>query len=230
MKRLLFALLLLPVALPVAAQRSGFNAGLKRELDSIYVVDQRWRSLLFAPRSRQRPDSLAAALGVAKDALGSYLARRMQQTDSANQVRLRAIIARYGYPGKALVGEPTNEAAWYVIQHSDDIGRYLPLIKTAANKGELPYYLYAQMLDRQLMRDGKEQRYGTQGMGYSITNPTTGRREPQPPFIWPIRDAAGVNARRKQAGFPTTVEQNAANLGIPYRVLTMKDVAAMPKN
>ena len=49
-------------------------------------------------------------------------------------------------------------------------------------------------------------------------------------FIWPIRDAAGVNARRQQAGFDTTVEQNAANLGIPYRVLTLKDVAKMPKN
>ena len=127
------------------------------------------------------------------------------------------------------MGEPTNEAAWYVIQHSDDIEHYLPLIKKAAKKGEMPYYLYAQMLDRQLMREGKEQLYGTQAMGYNVLNPATGQREAQPPFVWPIKDAAGVNERRKKAGFPTTVEQNAANLGIPYRVLTLSDVEKMPK-
>ncbi|MFC7666231.1 hypothetical protein ACFQT0_01390 [Hymenobacter humi] len=86
------------------------------------------------------------------------------------------------------------------------------------------------MLDRELMRQGKEQLYGTQAMGYNTTNHATGRREPQPPFVWPIKDAAGVNERRRKAGFSTTVEQNAAILGIPYRVLTLKDVARMPKN
>ena len=93
----------------------------------------------------------------------------------------------------------------------------------------MPFYLYAQMLDRQLMREGREQLYGTQAMGYNVLNPATGQREPQRPFVWPIRDAAGVNERRKKAGFPTTVEQNAANLGISYRVLTLPDVAKMPK-
>lgn len=56
-----------------------------------------------------------------------------------------------------------------------------------------------------------------------------GRREAQPPFVWPIREAAGVNERRKKAGFTTTVEQNAANLGIQYRTVTLKGVARMPK-
>ena len=144
---------------------------------------------------------------------------------------MRVILKQYGYPGKSLVGEPTNEAAWLVIQHSDAIDQYLPLINKAASRGELPFYLYAQMLDRQLMRRGREQRYGTQAMSYRPVNPATGRREGQPLFVWPIRDAAGVNARRQKAGFPTTVEQNAARLGIvPYRVLTLKDVEKMPKN
>ncbi|WP_310398129.1 DUF6624 domain-containing protein [Hymenobacter sp.] len=226
--KFVLALLLLLLVRPAPAQ-TRFNAGLKRELDSIYAVDQRWRALLFSPRVSRRPDSLAAALGVTKAALATYLTRRMLQTDSTNLLRVRAIIQQYGYPGRALVGAPTNEATWAVIQHSPDIERYLPVIKTAAKRGELPFFLYAQMLDRQLMRAGKEQLYGTQGMGYSVANPATGRREPQPPFIWPIQDAAGVNARRQEAGFPDTVEQNAARLGIPYRVLTLPDVARMPK-
>ena len=228
MKVALFALWLLPATLPVLAQ-TPLNPRLKHELDSIYAVDQRWRSMLFDPRMNRRPDSLARALGVTRESLPTYVPGQMLRTDSTNLVRTKAILKQYGYPGKTLVGVPTNEAAWYVVQHSPDIDQYLPLIKKAASGSELPFYLYAQMLDRQLMRDGKEQRYGTQAMGYNVLNPQTGRREAQVPFVWPIADAARVNERRKKAGFKTTVEQNAANLGIRYRVLTLKDVGKMPK-
>lgn len=228
MKTIACALLLLLAGTATAAAQPRLNVRLRRELDSIGAADQRWRAMLFDRRIAGRPDSLAAALGVKKEALGTYVARRMQQTDSANQVRVRALLQQYGYPGKSLVGTPSNEVAWYVIQHSEDINRYLPLIKTAAKRGELPFYLYAQMLDRQRMRDGKEQLYGTQALSYTTTA-ANGQREPQPPFIWPIKDAAGVNERRQKAGFPTTVEQNAATLGVPYRVLTLQDVARMPK-
>ncbi|GAB2856741.1 DUF6624 domain-containing protein [Hymenobacter ruber] len=229
MRLLLFALLLGLLPQLAAAQTTSQNLRLKHELDSVYAVDQKWRSLLFDPHRRPRTDSLARALGVTRESLPTYIPRQMMQTDSANQVRVKQILKQYGYPGKTLVGEPTNEAAWYVIQHSDDIGQYLPLIKKAAGKGELPFYLYAQMLDRQLMRAGKAQLYGTQAFGYNVLNPQTGRREAQPPFVWPIKDPQQVNERRKKAGFPTTVEQNAANLGIQYRVLTLKDVEKMPK-
>lgn len=222
-------LLLLFSALPAAAQTPS-NPRLKQELDSIYATDQKWRSMLFNPRQRFRPDSLARALGVTKESLPTYIPRQMMRTDSLNIIRIRAILKQYGYPGKTLVGEPTNEAAWYVIQHSEDIDKYLPLIKKAANKGELPFHLYAQMLDRQLMREGKAQLYGTQAMGYNVTNPATGQRESQRPFVWPIKDAAEVNARRQKAGFKNTVEQNATLMGIAYRVVTLEEVAKMPKN
>jgi hypothetical protein len=223
-------LVLLLLAAGSARAQTKLNPPLKRELDSIYAADQRWRVLLFDRRVNRRPDSLAAALGISKDQLQPYAVRRMMQTDSANLVRVRAIVQQHGYPGKSLVGEPTNETVWSVIQHSTAIKEYLPLIKKAAAQGELPFRLYAQMLDRQLMRDGKPQLYGTQGMGYSSTNRATGRREAQPPFIWPIKDPAQVNERRRQAGFTTTVEQSATALGIPYRVVTLKEVAQMPKD
>jgi hypothetical protein len=229
MKLLLISLLLGLLPQLAAAQATPQNPRLKHELDSIYAVDQKWRSLLFDPHRRPRPDSLARALGVTRESLPTYIPGQMLRTDSTNLVRVRQIIKQYGYPGKTLVGEPTNEAAWYVIQHSDAIDQYLSLIKKAAGREELPFYLYAQMLDRQLMRAGKAQLYGTQAFGYNVLNPKTGRREAQPPFVWPIKAPQGVNEHRKKAGFPTTVEQNAANLGIPYRVLTLKDVDKMPK-
>ena len=34
-------------------------------------------------------------------------------------------------PGKSLVGEPANETAYYVIQHSDKIEQYFPVVEKA---------------------------------------------------------------------------------------------------
>jgi hypothetical protein len=220
MMKYFLAIILLSVGtLPVAAQTK-LNLRLKHELDSLYEVDQRYRAMLFDPRLNRNPDSLATALGVPKSGLNEAINSRMRRADAANMVRVQTLITQYGYPGQSLVGAPTNEAVWSVIQHTPNlIPQYLPLVKGAAEKGELPFYRYAMMLDRRLMSEGKEQVYGTQVLAY------TG----QPPFVWPIQNPAQVNQRRKQAGFATTVEKNATQLDVIYRVVTLEDVAKMPK-
>ena len=46
-------------------------------------------------------------------------------------------------------------------------------------------------------------------------------------LIWPIADPEGVNERRKEAGFETTIEAYAKNLfgeDFEYKILTMEDV------
>jgi hypothetical protein len=221
MKHFLFVALSSLFALPAAAQTK-LNVRLRHELDSIYEVDQRYRNMLFEPGIKHNLDSLAAELGVSKSALPATVGGLMQQADATNLIRMEAILKQYGYPGKSLVGAPTNEAAWNVIQHSSTpatIKQYLPVLKVAAGKGELPFYRYAMMLDRFLLNEGKEQVYGTQAHSYNG----------QPFFFWPIQNPAQVNQRRKQAGFTTTVEEKAAQMGIPYRVVTLEDVAKMPK-
>ena len=220
MRHFLNALVLLGwLALPAVAQTTP-NLRLKHELDSLYEVDQRYRAMLFNPRLNRRPDSLAIALGVSKENLNSAIMEQMVRTDATNLPRVQAILKQYGYPGKSLVGAPTNEAAWHVIQHAPAlIPQYLPMMKTAAETGELPFRLYATMLDRQLVLENKEQLYGTQAQNYSNKEW----------FIWPIQNPAQVNQRRKQAGFKTTVEENAARLNTSYKVLTLEDVAKMPK-
>ncbi len=193
------------------------------------AADQRYRVMLFDLQINHNPKPLVAALGVPEAKLSSYLVRQMQRIDSANLVRMRAILKQHGYPGKSLVGEPTNETGWLIIQHSTAIKQYLPIIKLAAEKGELPFFRYAMMLDRQLMSEGKEQVYGTQALNYTVVSPATGKRESQPLFVWPIQNPTQVNQRRKRAGFEKTVEEQAAGLGIKYRVVTLKEVARMPK-
>ncbi|UOG77576.1 hypothetical protein MTX78_24485 (plasmid) [Hymenobacter tibetensis] len=219
MRHFLYAALLCWFAVPVAAQTK-LNPRLKHELDSIYEVDQRYRAMLFEPRLTRNPDSLATALGVSKEALNATIINRMQSADAANMERMHAILKQYGYPGKSLVGAPTNDAAWHVIQHNPaTISTYLPLVKVAAEKGEIPFTRYAMMLDRHLMDGGKEQLYGTQVTSYNG----------KPPFVWPIQNPAQVNQRRKQAGFSDTVEKYVTRFGVTYRVITLEEVEKMPK-
>lgn len=216
MKRLLLCSL---VTLPglACAQRIA-NPALKHELDSLYYVDQVYREALFGDNRQHLVDSIAAARHFPAAEAVPPLLDLLLAADSSNIRRVRAIVQRYGYPGKTLVGTPTNEAVFYIVQHSTRIPQYLPLIKRAAAAGELPFHLYAMMLDRQLMYRGQPQVYGTQGSSY----------KGQPPFIWPIKDPAHVNERRKKAGFEQTVEENATRLHITYRPLTMEQVKKMP--
>lgn len=215
MKAFLLALLLPVVA---HAQRATLTLRLKHELDSLYRVDQVYRAAMFADNKQHLVDSIAAARHFPVAEAQQRLIGLMMQTDSTDMQRVRAIIQRYGYPGKTLVGTPTNEAAFYVIQHSKSIPQYLPLIKRAADQGELPFRLYAMMFDRQLMYIGKPQVYGTQGRNYNG----------QAYFIWPIEDPAHVNERRKKAGFELSVEDNAKRMSIKYQVLTLEQVQQMP--
>jgi hypothetical protein len=217
MKHCLLLLCLLALPALAYAQRIP-NLRLKHELDSLYYVDQVYREAMFGEKKQHLVDSISAARHFTAAEAPQRLIGLMLQTDTADIRQVRAIIRRYGYPGKTLVGTPTNEAAFYVIQHSNSIPQYLPLIKQAADKGELPFRLYAMMLDRYLMDLSKPQVYGTQGRGYNG----------QAPFIWPIEDPTHVNERRKKAGFELSVEDNAKRLNIPYQMLTMEDVRKMP--
>ena len=217
------------VLLAVAARAQGVsNAALKKELDSLFAVDQQYRKFVMNKDLGGKADSLAQALNVPREQLPDYLGREMMRLDASNLQRLEQIMGQYGYPGKTLVGEPTNVAAFYIIQHSPKIKQYIPLIEAAARKGELPFYEYAKMQDRLLMQEGKEQIYGTQGRGFA-TKGADGRPGPMQMFIWPIKDPKNVNQRRKEAGFTDTVEENARRLGIEYKVMTLEEAKALEK-
>jgi len=153
--------------LPTSYGQTRLNSALKKELDSLQLLDQKYRSALSA-NMRGKGDSLSSVYRVKKEDLNDYLWRLQGEIDSSNTLRIEQIIKIYGYPGISLVGKPTNEAAFYIIQHSKVIEKYLPVIKEAAEKNELRFVLYAMMLDRSLMFQDKEQVYGTQGSGMSV--------------------------------------------------------------
>jgi hypothetical protein len=196
------------LSLNTLAQKA-INTSLKQQLDSILITDQ---GILNYPRTLLDENPWAA----------------MQKIDSINVEKIEQIIAKYGYPGKTMVGEPQNTVVFYVIQHSDKIAKYYHLIEKAGKSGELPFKYTAMMLDRKLTGEGKEQIYGTQAYTQMIKNPETGKEEPFK-YILPIKDPKNVNERRKKAGFDTTVEVNALRFGIVYKPYTLAEIKTITK-
>jgi hypothetical protein len=227
MKTLLVSLFVL-LSLNSPAQKP-VNIGLKQQLDTILKTDQGIREFLDTEVKEARKDTLAQLLNYSRAVLDKNPWIIMQKIDSINVGKIERIIAKYGYPGKTMVGEPENTAVFYVVQHSDKISRYYPLIEKAGKSGELPFKYAAMMLDRKLNNEGKEQIYGTQVYMQTIKNPTTGKKEPFE-YVVPIKDPKNVNKRRKKAGFDSTVEANALRLGVVYKVYTLEEIKAITKN
>lgn len=216
MKKALCCLLLL-MSIKAYSQNT-INLILKRQLDSVMLLDQKYRETLMLLTMPAKKDSVIKSLKMTPAQANNHFWKLQGSLDSLNIIFVKKVFKQYGYPGKSLVGSPTDESAWNVIQHSAKISQYIPLIKNAAEHKELPYRLYAMMLDRDLMDQGKEQIYGTQGTCRQLKN---GVKEC---FIWPVQEPKKVNARRKNAGFEMTVEDNAQRLGITYRVVKMMEV------
>jgi hypothetical protein len=195
---------------------------LKKQLDELMIKDQQYRKFMNY-RDAQK-DSLARQFGVPVDSLSNHLWTLQNNLDSTNWAEIEAIFQKQGYPGKTLVGEPSDEVAWYILQHNlMKIQQYFPLVEQAGKKGELPYSLVAKMQDRLLMMNNEKQIYGTQATGLQILNPETGKKEFQW-IVWPIKDPENVNKRRKEAGFDDTVEENAKRLGAKYTGISLEEV------
>ncbi|UEG52926.1 hypothetical protein LLH06_18430 [Mucilaginibacter daejeonensis] len=206
----------------------GPNLFLKRKLDSILMLDQRYREAQVALSKGANKDSIARMFGRSSDGLFMFLVNDMQRVDSLNMLEVEGIIKKYGYPGASLVGTPTNEVAWNVIQHSPHIKDHIELIRKAAAKKEIPFTLYAKMQDRLLMDEGKEQVYGTQIYGMMVPNKSTGKKD-YVMFVWPVKDPANIDRIRLKAGFDQPIAAYARTFGVTYKRYTLAEVESLKK-
>ena len=117
--------------------------------------------------------------------------------DAENLSRLKAIVAKYGWPGPELVGKDGSEAAFLLLQHADLAFQkeMLPVIEAAYRAQQTSGQNYALLTDRVLVREGKPQRYGTQ---FQVRN-----RDLVPD---PIEAEAAVDQRRAAVGLPPLAE------------------------
>jgi hypothetical protein len=121
-----------------------------------------------------------------------------------NGDRLAEIVEEHGWPSVPMVGEEGADAAWLVLHHA--IGdpalqrRCLPLLEQAAERGEVPPWHPATLLDGIRFQEGRPQVYGT-----VFDWDEQGVMAP-----WDIEDEAGVDERRALAGLPPLAEQAAS--------------------
>lgn len=170
-------------------------------------------------RSLEERKQLGESMGLTEAEYSGDLSEMQKVLDSVNMIFVEKYFIEKGYPGKSVVGEESSLVAWNVLQHNPDkIPNYLPLVKKAADAGEIPKTAAAMMEDRYLMLEGKPQVYGTQGMSYDDARGS---------FIWPIEKPETVNERRKEAGFTETIEEYAKILfgdDFIYEVKTMDQI------
>ncbi len=223
MKRL-FILLLPAVVAAVSLQAQvPSNPALARQMDSIFKRDQLYRQLIYAiDTSQALKDSIARAAGipVGRDHVFDYLMHEMATIDSSNLRFIDSIVRKQGYPGKTVLGAQKAFIPWLIIHHSDAtaLAAYLPVFKEAAEKGEMLFANYAYSLDRVLVAQGKEQRYGSQ-----IAQGAMKKTGKQMKFVWPLEEPEKVNERRKAAGIDGTIEAYARLHGFEYQVVKLGD-------
>lgn len=121
------------------------------------------------------------------------IATRMQLGDEVRLIRIKQIFAQYGWPGRSLVGTEAAAAAWLMIQHSDTDVAFQRAALEAMKKlppCEVVPTHRAELTDRVLLNEGKEQLYGT--MLVRIANGTLVPK--------PIEDEPNVDKRRAELG------------------------------
>lgn len=146
-----------------------------------------------------------------KTRTGGDSAAFMQFIDSTNLVQVESLIAKYGWMGKSFVGDRGNSALFFVIQHADLAKqlKYVSLLQNSVELGESRPSNLALMQDRILMRQGKNQIYGSQ-----VVFSKTGEQ-----VFYPIEDEKNVNIRRAKIGMQP-LEDYAKLFGIKYKLPT----------
>jgi len=131
----------------------------------------------------------------AAGALNVHYHPRLEELHRANASRLRQMIAVFGWPGIALVGDKGAQAAWRIALHSISEPSFMrqcrDLLDTASQNNDAPRWQFAIIDDRVRVYEGRPQRYGTQLRG--------GRNGLEP---YPLENEARINSMRMQAGLP----------------------------
>jgi hypothetical protein len=124
--------------------------------------------------------------------IDAEMIKRMQQDDPKREQRLAAIVEQKGWPTISTVGHEAANSAWLITQHGSPafLKRCLPLMKTAAEKGEMAPHSLALSIDRDLMNDEKPQIYGSQ-----LRGDVGGKMA-----LYPIADREHVDERRAAMG------------------------------
>lgn len=123
------------------------------------------------------------------------LTARRKKSLTDNAARIKQIVRQYGWPGPGLVGRDGSDAAFLLVQHSDNTFRreMLPYVRSAYEAFQTSGQNYALLLDIVLVAEGKPQVYGTRLKPFE-------QWHDQNPVPELIADEANVDKRRAEVG------------------------------
>jgi hypothetical protein len=169
---------------PELAKELGRRADLDQKVHEVEIRFMGEHKLVRPVVSTKLKPDVAAAFKALEDKANSV--------DRDNLTWMKTVVAKYGWPGKSLVGKHGAFAAFLLIQHADrDPAFQEACLKKmqAAPPGEVEPVSLAYLTDRVLVAKGKKQKYGTQG------------RWVNGKMVAPlIEDEATVDERRKAIG------------------------------
>ena len=190
---------------PVPSTVDVLEPQLSKELIELGEHDQKHRTQMHEKmlesnkRAKEKAQETSGSLQPEVDQEFLELVKKQEEIDKKNIRRLEEIVAKHGWPGKKLVGEQAADAAFLIVQHAElpYQEKYLPLLLKAADSNDVKPAHVAMLQDRVLMRQGKNQIYGSQ----LRSDPKTGKLE-----LYPIEDEAHVDERRAKVGLPPLKE------------------------
>ena len=143
--------------------------------------------------SFERQDQEARGLILRQDGQATA-AKNLREVDRDLSAKLRGLIEVHGWPTVALVGMPASNAAMLLLNHTPDHvwqKALLPQLEELADAGKIDAAMLAVVVDKELVSEGKLQRYGTQfrSMGTSMR-------------MYAVEDPATLDARRARLQLP----------------------------
>ncbi len=164
----------------VQANGPGTDADLRSQLPSMGMQDQEARGVVN---------------GQPVDKDHYTAAENIVDVDKQLTAQLKEIVESKGWPVIALVGDRASGAAMLILIHTQDHAwqrSLLPKLETLADAGKIDGSSVATLVDKELVSEGKLQRYGTQFK--FLGNNTMG--------MYAVEDPAGLDARRARVFLP----------------------------
>jgi hypothetical protein len=179
------------------------NKSVAKQLEIIFNEDQQYR-LQLDEIEKSTTKSAQQKLRE-QEAIWNIIKKK----DAINLAQVKAIIAKFGWLGRAEIGEQGNATLFLVIQHSDlaTQEKYLPLMRDAVKKGKAQSGSLALLEDRVALGQGKKQIYGSQITKDNLTGQY---------MVSPIEDEINVNKRRAAVGLEP-IEEYVKQWGIKYK-------------
>lgn len=126
----------------------GTDAALRERLSTMLATDQSARRAAITPSTA-----------------GKESMQKLAATDTELTAELKQIVEKNGWPTIALVGIDASNAAMTILTHTPDHAwqlQLLPQLEELADAGKIQPSGLASVVDKELVSEGKLQRYGSQ--------------------------------------------------------------------